>query len=336
MVDRNRQIIKFAARLLVGVALLVWIFSRVDLDQFWDTVQTAQWRYLIGVWAFTAVFLWVQAMVMQRVLKKQGCDVSLTGLFGASCATALYSLALPGILSTGVKWYILKRHTGRGSHVLSSMLYNQVMLSTTMAAIGLVGLAVTNPTRVLLPNAARQWVLPAVCAAVLGGIVLMLVLLLNGRTGGAMSRCLALPLRLLPRSLREKGQAILAQLAVFQTAGLRFHLTIVGINLVDGFLLGLLIYLSAAKAANVTVGLGVLVWLCAIVYVLGKLPISVANLGVREVTMIGFLSAYGVAEPAALLMSMALFSAVLFMAALGAVYQLFWAVKGRPPENTIV
>jgi len=264
---------------------------------------------------------------MQRVLRKQDCAVSLGGLFGATCATSLYSLVLPGVLSAGVKWYILKQHTGKGSHVLSSMLYNQVMLSAVMATIGLVGLIVTNPTRILLPNATRPWLLPVVCAVVLGLLLGVLVLLLNGRTGAAMSRCLAIPLRVLPRSLRERGEVVLTQLTVFQTAGWRFHLTIAGINLIDGFLVGLLMYLSAAKAANVTVGLGVLVWLCAIVYVLGKLPISVANLGVREVTMVGFLGAYGVAEPAALLMSMAMFSAVLFMAALGALHQLVWAVR---------
>ncbi len=336
MVDRNRQIVKYAARLLIGALLLVWIFSRVDLGQFWGTVKATRWPYLIGVWAATVLFFCVQALAMQRVLRKQDCAVSLAGLFGASCATALYSLALPGVLSAGVKWYILKRHTGKGSHVLSSMLYNQVMLSAVMASIGLVGLIVTNPTRILLPKATRPWVLPVLCGAVLGVLVLVLALLLNGRTGGAMSRYLATPLRILPRALREKGQAILAQMAVFQTAGLRFHLAIAGINLIDGFLVGLLIYLSAARAANLTVGLGVLVWLCAIVYVLGKLPISVANLGVREVTIIGFLGAYGVPEPAALLMSMAMFSAVLFMAALGAVYQLLWVAKGQHRENSIV
>ena len=91
-------------------------------------------------------------------------------------------------------------------------------------------------------------------------------------------------------------------------------------------------YLSAARAAHVTVGLGVLIWLCAIVYVLGKVPISVANLGVREVTLVGLLGAYGVAKPAALLMSMTLFSAVLFKAALGGLCQLVWMT--RPGAGT--
>ena len=192
MVDRRRQIIKYAARLLVGAVLLVWIFSRVDLSHFGETIKATRWPYLVGVWASAVLFFGVQALAMQRVLRKQDCAVSLAGLFGASCATTLYSLVLPGVLSAGVKWYILKQHTGKGSHVLSSMLYNQVMLSAVMAIIGLVGLIVTSSTGVLLPNATRPWLLPAVCAVVLGLLIAVLILLLNGRTGAAMSCCLAL------------------------------------------------------------------------------------------------------------------------------------------------
>ena len=278
----------------------------------------------------TAAFFWIQSMAMQRALSKQGCPVSLVRLFGASSVTALYSLALPGFLSVGVKWYILKKHTGKGSHVLSSMLYNQVMLSAVMTAIGLVGLIVTNPVRVFLPEARRPWIFPVLCAVALMLLISMFVLLLNARTGGVMTRGLTALLKPLPRAVRDKGRTILTQLAVFQTAGPRFHLTVVGLNVLNGALIGLLIYLSAARAAHVTVGFGILIWLCAVVYVLGKLPISVANLGIREVTLVGFLGAYGVAEPAALLMSMALFSAVLFMAALGATYQFVWVARTEP------
>jgi hypothetical protein len=64
---------------------------------------------------------------------KQDCWVGEYIL--ASCI-GLYSLILPGILSTGVKWYILKRLTGKGTQVLSSMLYN-CHASVVMAVIGL-------------------------------------------------------------------------------------------------------------------------------------------------------------------------------------------------------
>jgi uncharacterized membrane protein YbhN (UPF0104 family) len=318
----------------IAVALLAWVFAQVDFEQFRRTVGAAQWEYLAGVWAATALFYWVQSVALQWILRKQDCAMSIHGIFGASAVTSLYSLILPGFLSTGVKWYILKRATGKGTNALSSMLYNQLTLTVVMIAIGLIGLMVTNPTRILFPQAQRLWVLPLVCGLVLASLVLLSVLLANDRTGGAALRSLAGALRLLPRGFREKGREILAQIAVFQSAGWRFHLTIGLINIGDGLLVGLLMYFFAAQAASVVVPMGVLVWLCAIVFVLGKIPISIANLGVREVTLVALLAGYGIHKPDALLMSMILFSSLIFMAGLGVLYQLFWALQSRKLTST--
>jgi hypothetical protein len=55
----------------------------------------------------------------------------------------------------------------------------------------------------------------------------------------------------------------------------------------------------------------------------------VANLGVREATLVGFLAVYGVEKSAAMLMSMILFSTLVFMAIIGAAYQLAWTPSTR-------
>jgi len=329
MSTRAKQIIRLVTRISVAGFLLAWVFSQADIAQFLQTVRTARWEYLLGVWGFTAAFFWLQSVALQWILRKQDCRVSTNTIFGASAVTSLYGLVLPGILSTGIKWYILKRSTGKGSHVLSGMLYNQVTLTVVMTVIGLAGLIVTNPAQTLFPDGGPQHVLPLACAAAIVLVVLSSVLAVNKRTGGLILRLIAFALRPLPRTIREKGAALLAQIATFQTAGWRFHLAIAAINVVDGLLIGLLIYLSAAWAARVVVPTGVLIWLCAIVFVLGKIPISVANLGVREVTLVGLLAGYGVGRAEALLMSMILFSSLIFMAAIGLVYWLVWAVQAR-------
>ncbi|NLT78450.1 MAG: hypothetical protein GXX98_18170, partial [Planctomycetes bacterium] len=146
MTERTRAIAKLLLRLTITVGLLCYVFRQVDMRHFWEVARTAQWTYLLGVWFFAAVFYGVQSVALRLILRRQGCDVPLTILFGASSVTALYSLILPGILSTGVKWYILKKHTGKGTNVLSSMLYNQVMLLVAMMVVGLATLIVTNPT----------------------------------------------------------------------------------------------------------------------------------------------------------------------------------------------
>jgi uncharacterized membrane protein YbhN (UPF0104 family) len=323
----RKRILGLLIRIAVTTALLVWVVQRIDLDQFWQTVKQARWHYLLGVWFFTALFFGTQALAMQRVLRRQDCFVKLRVLLAASCVTALYSMILPGLLSTGVKWYILKRHTGRGTNVLSSMLYNQVMLAAVMFAMGLAAVAVTNPTAILFPEMEQQWVLPIVSGLLAAVVVLLPVLVLNRRTGKTVSQALTASLKPLPTRIREKGRTILAQLSLFQTAGLRFHLAVAGINLAGSLFVGVLIYRCAARAARVDVPLDVLIWLCATVFILGRLPISVANLGVREVTLVGLLTAYGVNEAAALLMSMILFTGLVFMAAIGGLIQVAWLAR---------
>ena len=94
-------------------------------------------------------------------------------------------------------------------------------------------------------------------------------------------------------------------------------------------LVGLLWYLFAAWAASVAAPMSVLIWLCAIVFVLGKIPVTIANIGVREWVLVSLLAVYGVSRSAALLMSMILLSSLVFMAALGVVYQILWTIQSR-------
>ncbi|HSW00387.1 MAG TPA: lysylphosphatidylglycerol synthase transmembrane domain-containing protein [Sedimentisphaerales bacterium] len=330
---RTRQVIKLLAKVSVAAALLAWVFSKADLTDFRQAVKDARWQFLIGVWGSTAMFSWVQSVALRWVLRKQDCEASLNTIFGATCVTSLYGLVVPGFVSTGVKWYILRRTTGKGTNVLSAMLYNQVTLTVVMMAVGLVGMIVVNPARALWPAAAGSWILPLACGVLLAAILSVSALALNERTGGPVIRLLAAALKPLPKAVQEKGRTLLDQLATFQSAGWRFHLAIAAINVVDSLFVGLLWYLFAAKAASVVVPTSVLVWLCALVFLLGKLQITVANLGVREVTLVALLAPYGVVRSAALLMSMILLSSMVFMAALGVVYQLIWAVQSRTPSR---
>jgi len=324
MTARGKQIAKLLIRILIAVVLLIWVFSQVGLEQFLQTVKTAKWQYLAAVWLFTLLFFWIRSITLQLLLKKQDCRVDMVTLFGASAITSLYSMVMPGLLSTGVKWYILKKDTGKGTNVLSSMLYNQVSIVVAMIVFGLAALIVANPVGILLPETNKPWLLPGACGVSLALVVLVSILLLNARTGKPLITVLRFLSKPLPSSLQQHSEKILSQIALFQTAGAWFHLAIAGTNVIACIVGGVLIYVAAAKSAGITVPVGTLIWLCAAVFVLGGLPISVANLGVREVTLAGLLSIYGVEKTSALLMSMILFSSLIFMAAIGAAFQLAW------------
>ena len=331
MTTRTKQLAKFLIRILITTVLLVWVLSKSKItpQQFCQTVKDARWQFLIAVWGLTAIFFLIRSVTLQLILKKQGCKVGLLTLFGASAVTSLYSLAMPGILSTGVKWYILRRNTGKGSNVLSSMLYNQLSMMFVMTVFGLVALIVTNPAA----NTGDRWLLPAVCSILLAAIILISLLLLNSRTGGKIIKGLRLLLRPFPAKIRQKSQEILDQIATFQAAGAKFHLAIASITVIAALVVGVFIYILAARAANISVPVGVFVWLCAIIYLLGRVPISFANLGPREFALIYGLAPYGVGASAAVLMSMILLSSLVFMAVIGAIYQLFWAVTAKKSKS---
>jgi hypothetical protein len=333
MTTRTKKLIKFLIRILVTTILLIWVFKQVDLHQFGQTIKMARWHYLIVVWALAAVIFWFNAVRLRLILKKQGCDVKTANIFRASAITCLYSLVVPGFLSTGVKWYILTKDTGKWGNVLSSMFYNQFSSIIVMTVFGLVALIITNPASLLLAGTSNQWILPFICVTLLIAVVIFVLLLLNCRTGGIIINILRFCLKPLPETIRQKGLHTLEQIALFQVAGYRFHLVMALIVIANTLFGGAIIYALAAKSANISAPFTVLIWLWAVVYILGRLPISIANLGPREATLIGFLALYSVDKSQALLMSMILLSASVFMAAIGAIYQLLWSVRAEKPNK---
>jgi len=317
MTTRSKQLTKLLIRILITAGLLVWVFSQ------------ARWQLLIAVWVLTVIFFWIRSIKMQLILKKQDCTVGIATIFRASVVTSLYSMILPGVLSTGAKWYILTKDSGKGSNVLSSMVYNQLVTMFVMIVFGLAALMITNPVLILKAEVNNRWLLPLICGILLTVIILISLLMLSSRTGGKIVDGFGFLLRPFPVKIRQKGLEILDQIATFQSAGAGFHLKIASVTTIDTLIGGVIVYILSARAANVTASAGVLVWICAAICVLGRLPISVANLGVREVTLVGLLGIYGVEKSQALLMSMILFSALVLMAIIGAIYQISWAVSSK-------
>ncbi len=313
MTEKSKGFLKLALRIAVTAALLGWVLSKIDLSHVASAIKTAKWSYLFFIWAMGIVIYWIRSVKMRLILEKQDCFVSTGKIFCASAITSLYSLVIPGLMSTGVKWYILKQHTGKGSNIFSSMVYNQLTDFVIAVVFGLVALIITNP--------AGGWQLPVVSLISLVAVVGICILLLNQKVGLKAVNSLKFFLNPFPNWIRQKGGETLEQIQVFQAVGRTFHFKMILFN-VAYTTIAVVLYVLAARAANINVSAVVIVWQFVIIYMLGKLPISVANLGVREVTLIGMLALYGVDAPSALLMSMILFTNIILMATIGAVLQL--------------
>jgi hypothetical protein len=205
-----------------------------------------------------------------------------------------------------------------------------------MTVFGLAALMFTNPASLSISNSTNPRIVPLVCGILLIATIAVSLLLLNSRTGGKITKAFAALLKPFPAKIRQKGLEMLEQIATFQTAGAGFHVGIIAISIIDTLVGGVIIYILSARAANVNAPVATFVWLCALIYILGRIPVSIANLGVREAMLVVLLAPYGVEKPQALLMSMILFSALIVMAVIGAGYQIFWTVSAKnssPPIN---
>lgn len=335
MTDTNKKLLKLFIRIAVTSGLLVWVFHRIDRQQLVEALKEARWHFLIAVWALIAAIYWIESVKLRLILKKQNCAVHNTVIFRASAIAAFYSMIMPGMLSMGMKWYILKKKTGKGTNVLAGMAYNQFSSIVTMTVFALTALILTNPAAIGLTNSGNSQLLPLFCGILLIVIILFCLLLLNSRTGGKIVNTIGYLLKPLPESIRQKARLSLEQVALFQVVGWRFHLLMILISGIGILVGGIVMYVFAAKAANIIIPPSVFVWLWPVIYILQRVPISIANLGVREATLATLLPLYGVAPSKAVMMSMVLFSALVFMAVIGAVFNFFGFMTGVRPNETV-
>jgi len=322
MKSGSKQFLKVVIRIGVTGVLLVWVFSRFDLQQLGTRIKTARWEFLVIIWALALIAFWIRVIKLGVILRKQDCHINISTLFGASAVTSLYAMIMPGILSTSVKWYILTKNTGKGTNVLSGMVYNQLTEIVVIVVLGLGGLT--------LVNISGRWKFALLCLILLTAVIVCSAIVLSRRTGPKLSRYLTYLLKPMPGSVYERTAKFFNQISIFQKVPWRFHLNIAFITICSN-LFSVIIYILAAKAAEINVPTAIFVWQYPLIYILAKFPISVANLGVREFTLVETLAHYGVAAPQAVLMSMIIFSCAILMAIIGAVCQVWTSLAKKHP-----
>jgi len=83
------------------------------------------------------------------------------------------------------------------------------------------------------------------------------------------------------------------------------------------------------NALNIEIGLVPVLWIYSVIYLLGILPISISNIGIREISMIMRLAPYGVSMTEATVWSVLMYSGPLCCAFIGMLMEAeyFWFGK---------
>lgn len=320
---RSSRLWRPCLKILVTVGLLGWVIRQIDLVKLWAAIVQAQWIYLVPIWSLAVLSYWLLSWKLALIMERQGCRLPTMTLFAISAVTTLYGMALPGPLDLSAKWYMLRQKTGKGIDVLSSMVYNQFTTTIVVVICGMIAiLSVTPPKHLVI------WTLGLVAIVVL---ILAGLLVLHGSYGPRCTNALRILLRPMPKVIAKHGQDLVQRLAGFQSAGWCFHLNALVLSLLANVGIGTLIYLLAARAAGISVPLGIYFWQSTAIFILGRLPISIAEFGIREATLVGSMARYGIEPSRALVMSMVILTNRLLLAAVGAGVHLFWGYRRVTP-----
>ena len=326
----RRQIAIHGAKALIALGLLGVCFSLIDTRGAINQIASMDAGVFVAALACallgTIIF---PALIVRRALAINKLKISLPSLIAINLAVRFYVIALPRIVATAIRW---SRYGGGrfSADAFALMAYERVVQFAVLFLLSFLALLMDAPL-----NADWRGPLLALLAAGSAMSLLMLAAFHMQSARTLLARLNQGLERLLPAFVSKKIARLVDAVAAFRGLTLN-DIAIIAVNSAAAFIFFVLSAFLIAHAIGVEIGLLPLVWIRSAVFVITLLPVSIAGIGLREVSFIGFLSLYGISEVDALAFSLANFSVQLTIAAMGLVIEAARFANGRffPAQNT--
>ncbi|MBI3970781.1 MAG: flippase-like domain-containing protein [Chloroflexi bacterium] len=322
---RHALVVRTAAM----VVLLAFVLWRIDVTRSLENVRDARPAPL-AIAALLVYFAWlVNSFKWQRLLAGAGIHRGLAELFRLNLASIFYGLALPGHIAGEVlKAIRLGGSVERRGVVYASVWLDRVTGLTGLSMVGIAGLLFAPP-----PVEAWRHLYLVVQVVVLSLSVLVLLLPKlpwpadgNGEPGtttvwtASLARLAHWRYRLITEAGMDHGLAGMAGAVllacVFQAANVASNWAI-------------------AQALGVQISPFAIAWVTAVFSILQLLPLSLAGIGLRDVTFVALLGLYGVVTHHALAMSLLMLSLVLMLGLTGWLVDLLPRRQRDQPRRLI-
>jgi uncharacterized protein (TIRG00374 family) len=270
---------------LIGLAILVFILTRIDLKATLAALKGLHWGYLLLAVAANLPLFGLKAWRWQEMLKMQGIHYPWRDAFLAFVAGLFLGLVTPGRVGEMSKALYLKQDRNVPLSVgFANVLMDRLFDLYTIMILGTVGLIWYH----LLPD----WALALILAGTLASLLLPILLLSEQLASWALAIVQHLPV------LRRYHPRLAAAAGRFQQ-GLRPLLTP---RLILPLLLTQVAYFLffeqghlLAQAVDLPVGIAYLAVSLSVAGVVTLLPISISGLGTRDAALIAMFAPLGIA-----------------------------------------
>lgn len=309
----NRTILRII-KLAVTILLLGLIIRMAGARDILSAFVGIDWLWMVAMLISGLLQKFVVSIQLWSILRRGGLTVSLVRVFLANALAALYTLFLPGnIASAGVKWLDLSMATGKKAAVFNALIYHRLLMSLLTLALGVAALVVSNP----LNHQSINYI-----AATLLILLIALFVILYHPMLGAWSESLMRRISgKLPGRAASFVTPVIDAMQRFHGFSVLNHLEVLGWAVIS-VLLRVLMLWCAMLAMGLEVAPVHILWISAFLLFTAALPLTVANLGIREGFLILALAPFGVSSSIAVALGLLIFVNLIVFALIGGAYQL--------------
>jgi glycosyltransferase 2 family protein len=311
---RTRGLLRILLKTGISVALLLFLFSRVDGARLWSVARTASVAWLGAAVALYGVMVLLSAWRWGLLLQAQGIHLPFTRLTSSFLVATFFNNFLPSNIGGDVV-RITDTAPAAGSKTLATTV---VLMDRGIGLLGLVLLAAMAATAG--PRAAADGAVDAGMlwaglglAAVVGTPVLLMP--------DKFAQLLQPLRRLHPEWVDERLARLTEALGRFREAPGALAGCFAGAVGVQAVLVAF--YLAIAYSMQIPIGFTALAAIVPVSFLVQMLPISMNGFGVREATFGFYFARLGLPLESALLVSFVGAALILIVSVAGGITYLF-------------
>lgn len=312
--DRSWSVIRFLLKATVSVALLWFLFSRIDAARLWTLARTASPIWLAAALGLYVAMILASAWRWGLLLRAQSIDMPLRTLTSSFLVATYFNNFLPSNIGGDVV-RVTDTAPAAGSKTLAATI---VLVDRGLGLLGLVLVAAMGATFTVRLAADVDPVGAVVLWSGFGAAAVIAVPALMRPEG--VARVLR-PVRVIhPEWIDERIGRLTTALARFRDAPGALVGCFAGAVVVQGILV--LFYAAVATSLHIPIGIAELAVVIPISFVVQMLPVSMNGLGIREATFGLYFARLGLPLESALLLSFTGAALVMFVSVAGAAIYL--------------
>ena len=312
---KNRRV-QVILQLAFTLFLLILVLNSLNLLNLLQSLSAIDFRILFLSLLVTLGirFIWAyQISISQAPLNMH---FSVYEIFRIQMIATFYTLFLPGnLVAGGVSWYKLSQPGRKFIEAGALLIFFRLIQISSLICMGMI-FALGDP----------QLSTPRFRTFIIIGILIIITLWILFFSN-QITRIFNLIAKNFNghspfiKSVFDKVERLINTILKFRSLGLNHLIFVFGLSLFAQLLV-ILSFFFIAKAVGIQLSIFVIGWISSFVNFVQMIPISIAGLGVREISYAVLLSDYGISIEQAVSYSITIFGAFVILALLGGLFEL--------------